>query len=254
MTGVDHIPDIAKAFEILTISNRTFTITNVNVRLHLRKGMVSGPGKEVNMGITIRLEEEKDYRNVENLIRDAFWNVYRPGCMEHYVMHCFRDDPAFIRELDYIMELDGELIGHAMYCRSEILLNDGNIKPVITLGPICIANEFKRKGYGKQLLDATLEKAKEAGYGAVIMEGNIDFYGKSGFVPSKSKGIRYADDPEADYLLCLELKQGYLDGIDGTWSDPSGYYVRQNDPEGFEKFEAVFPFKEKKKLPGQLFG
>ncbi|MCR5008053.1 MAG: N-acetyltransferase [Oribacterium sp.] len=154
------------------------------------------------MGITIRLEEEKDYRNVENLIRDAFWNVYRPGCMEHYVMHCFREDPAFI----------------------------------------------------KQLLDATLEKAKEAGYGAVIMEGNIDFYGKSGFVSSKSKGIRYADDPEADYLLCLELKQGYLDGIDGTWSDPSGYYVCQNDPEGFEKFEADFPYKEKKKLPGQLFG
>ena len=105
------------------------------------------------MGITIRLEEEKDYRNVENLIRDAFWNVYRPG-----------------------------------------------------------------------------------------------------FIPSKSKGIRYADDPEADYLLCLELKKGYLDGIDGTWTDPSGYFVCEKNPEGFEKFEAGFPYKEKKKLPGQLFG
>ena len=205
------------------------------------------------MSINIRNEEEKDYRNVENLIRESFWNVYRPGCMEHYVMHCFRNDPAFIKELDMVMEEDGKLIGHAMYCHSEIKGDNGKAIPTITLGPICIANEFKRMGYGKILLDATIEKATELGFGAVINEGNIDFYGQSGFVQAKPKGIRYADDPDADYLLCLELKEGYLSEAAGTWADPEGYFVCQRDPSGFEAFEATFPYKEKLKLPGQIF-
>ncbi|OON88037.1 GNAT family N-acetyltransferase [Oribacterium sp. C9] len=205
------------------------------------------------MSIEIRIEEERDYRNVENLIRESFWNVYRPGCMEHYVVHCFRNDPAYIKELGFVMEEDGVLIGQAMYCRSEIKLDSGETLPAITLGPICIANDKKRTGYGKILLDATIEKAKSLGFGAIINEGNIDFYGKSGFVQAKSKGILYADDPEADYLLVLELKKGYLDGVHGTWADPEGYFCCEKDPEGFASYEASFPYKEKLKLTGQLF-
>ena len=209
--------------------------------------------KKDKMNCKIRIEEEKDYRTVENLVRESFWNVYRPGCMEHYVLHCFRKNKDFIPELDYVLELDGKIIGHAMYCRSEIRLNKGGVLPSITLGPICIAPEHKRKGYGKILLDATIAEAKKLGFGTIVIEGNINFYGKSGFSIAKEKGIRYADDPDAGYLLCLELQKGYLDGVKGTFSDPKGYFVCQDDPEGFAKFEAGFPPKEKKKLPGQIF-
>ena len=97
-----------------------------------------------------------------------------------------------------------------------------------------------------------MEKAKEMGAGALAITGNIDFYGKSGFVPAKTKGVRYADDPEADYFLIKELTPGFLDGISGTYKDPEGYFVCEKDPEGFERFEATFPKKEKRKLPGQL--
>ncbi len=117
--------------------------------------------------ITIRLETKDDYKAVENLTREAFWNVYRPGCMEHYLLHCYRDDPAF--------------------------------------------------------------------------------------VPAKTKGVRYADDPEADYFLIKELTPGFLEGISGTYKDPEGYSVCEKNPEAFEQFEATFPKKEKLKLPGQLF-
>ena len=103
--------------------------------------------------ITIRRETEADYRNVENLVRESFWNVYRPGCYEHYVIHCYRSDPAFVPELDFVMELDGELIGQVMYVRSEIECDDGRKVPIMTFGPIGIAPEYKRQGYGKRLLD-----------------------------------------------------------------------------------------------------
>ena len=169
----------------------------------------------LNKKITIRLETKDDYRNVENLTRESFWNVYRPGCMEHYVLHCYRDDPAFVPELDFVMELDGALIGQIIYVRSEIKCDDGRSVPIMTFGPIGIAPNYKRQGYGKILLDFSMEKAKKMGANALAITGNIAFYGKSGFVPAKTTGVRYADDPEADYFLIKELTPGFLSDIPG---------------------------------------
>ena len=149
--------------------------------------------------LIIRPETEDDYRNTETLTREAFWNVYRPGCMEHYVLHCYRNDQAFVPELDLVMVLDGEMIGQVIYVRSEIVCDDGRR------------------------------------------------------VPIKTKGVRYADDPEADYLLIRELEPGFLNGISGTYRDPAGYFVCETDPEGFAQYEATFPPKERQRLPGQLF-
>ena len=110
--------------------------------------------------ITIRLERKNEYREVENLTREAFWNVYCPGCKEHYVLHCYRDDLAFVPELDFVMELNGELIGQVIYVRSAILCEDGRSLPIMTFGPIGIAPAYKRQGYGKILLDYSMEKAR----------------------------------------------------------------------------------------------
>ena len=208
------------------------------------------------MSITIRKETEQDYRAVENLVRESFWNVYRPGCYEHYVLHQLRNDPAFVKELDLLMEKDGELIGQNMFMRARITADDGRQIPIWCMGPICIAPEYKRRGYGKILLDHSLEKAAELGCPALCFEGNIDFYGKSGFTYASEFGIRYHDLPEgadASFFLCRELIPGYLDGVTGEYAPPEGYYAAEQDQEGFDAFDKTFPPKEKLKLPGQLF-
>jgi len=202
---------------------------------------------------TIRLEKPEDYREVENLVRESFWNVYRPGCSEHYVIHVLRDDPAFVKELDFVMEKDDELIGQNMFMRTVINADDGRVIDVLTMGPIGIAPELKRKGYGKKLLDYSLEKASAMGFGAVLFEGNIGFYGHSGFTYARNFGIRYHDLPEGaddSFFLCKELIPGYLEGITGVYRTPRGYYVDDADVEEFDK---AFPPKEKLKLPGQIF-
>ena len=163
--------------------------------------------------IIIRLEREEEYREVENMVRESFWNVYRPGCLEHYVLNQLRNDPAFVPELDFVMEEDGQLIGQNMFMRASIKADNGRDIPIMTMGPICITAELKRKGYGKYLLDYSIEKAKELGCGAVCFEGNIDFYGKSGFTQASTFGIRYHGVPEgedASFFLCKELIPGYL--------------------------------------------
>ena len=200
----------------------------------------------------IRFETKEDYREVENLTREAFWNVYRPGCLEHYVLHCLRKDNAFVPELDFVMEKDNRIIGQNIFMRACIKADDGREIPIMTMGPICIANELKRKGYGKILLDYSIEKAKEMGAGALCFEGNIDFYGKSGFTYASAFGIRYHGLPEgedASFFLCKELIPGYLDGVTGEYATPEGYFV---DEAKAEEFDKQFPYKEKLKLPGQL--
>jgi predicted N-acetyltransferase YhbS len=203
--------------------------------------------------ISFRGERREDHRAVEEMIRESFWNVYRPGCSEHYVIHMLRKDPAFVKELDFVMEKDCRLIGQNMFMRTVINADDGRDIPVLTMGPICITPELKRKGYGKILLDYSLEKAAALGYGAVLFEGNIGFYGKSGFDYAEKSGIRYHDLPEgadASFFLCKELIPRYLSDITGVYQTPQGYYVDDADVEEFDK---DFPPKVKLKLPGQIF-
>lgn len=201
----------------------------------------------------IRLERKEEYQEVENLVRESFWNVYRPGCLEHFVLHKLRNDVDFVPELDFVMELDGQLIGQIMFMRAKIQADNGDIIPIMTMGPIGILPKFKRKGFGKILLDYSLEKAKELGCGALCFEGNIDFYGKSGFDFASKYGIRYHGLPEgedASFFLCKELIPGYLDGITGEYQTPAGYFVDENKVEEFDK---NFPSKEKLRLPNQIF-
>ena len=203
--------------------------------------------------IIIRLEKKEEYREVENLVRESFWNVYRPGCLEHFVLNRLRNNPDFIAELDYVMELNGKLIGQIVFMKAVLKADDGRDIPIVTIGPICIIPELKRRGYGKVLLDYSLDKAAKMGFGAVCIEGNIDFYGKSGFTYAGEFCIRYhglPEDEDASFFLCKELTPGYLDGITGEYETPTGYFVDEAEADEFDK---GFPYKEKFKQPGQLF-
>ena len=184
------------------------------------------------MGVVIRREEARDYAAVESLVRGVFWDVYRPGCNEHLIVHRGRSDAAFVPELDLVMELDGVLIGHIIYFRSVIEFDGGGSLPCLIFGPMSIAPEYQRRGYGKQLVDASLEIARELGEQCVCIEGNIAFYGKSGFVVAGGKGIRERGEEPGSvtphFLLC-ELRPGALYGRTGEFAVPDVYFVSDED-------------------------
>ena len=208
--------------------------------------------------MNIRLEQPGDYREVENLTREAFWNVYRPGCTEHYVLNQYRSNPDFVHELDLVMEEDGRIMGHIMFSKAELVLDDGTRRSSWTFGPISIHPDYKRKGYGLKLLNYALEKAREMGIGFLCMEGNIDFYRHAGFGLASKLGIHYHAEPrdaEVPYFLAQELIPGWLKSngiIEATYCPPKGYFVADKNPEAFEAYEATFPCKKKALLPGQF--
>ena len=207
-----------------------------------RRDYIKNEENTMDRDIIIRRERQEDHAAVEALVRESFWNVYRPGCLEHFVIHRLRDDPAFVPELDFVMEKDGEIIGQNMFMHAVIHSDDGREIPIMTMGPICIAPAYKRQGFGKKLLDYSLEKAAL-------------FYGKSGFTYAREFGIRYHDLPEGaddSFFLCRELIPGYLSGVTGEYAPPEGYFAAEREPEAFEEFDRRFPPKQKLKLPGQL--
>lgn len=203
--------------------------------------------------LVISIEKENEYREVENLVRESFWNVYCPGCVEHYLINQLRKDKDFVKELDFVLKLNDVIIGQNVFVKAKINCDDGRSVDILTMGPICVSNEYKRKGYGKYFLDYSLKRAKELGYGAVCIEGNILFYGKSGFTYGREYNLRYHGLPSGaddSFFLCIELKEGYLKGVSGEYSTPNAYMIKEED---IDEFDKQFPPKEKLKLPGQLF-
>lgn len=200
----------------------------------------------------VRLEEKKDWNEVENLTREAFWNIYCPGCSEHYVLHQFRNRLDFVKELDYVIEEAGRIVAHIMYCKSEIVCDNGNSIPIMTFGPISVLPECQGEGYGSKLIRFTMQKALDLGCGAIAITGNPDYYHRFGFVSGHSIHIYYAAvsrDEEASFFMVKELQSGYLTGVTGIFQDPEAYIVEAADVDQFDK---NFSPKEKKRLPGQL--
>ena len=197
----------------------------------------------------IRIEEEKDYRTVENLTREAFWNVYKPGCDEHYVLHIARNDPHFIKDLSLVLEKDDEIIGHIMFV--ETSLKAKKDKPAVIFGPVSILPKYQKQGYGTKLINYTIEKAKELGYKGIVITGNPDYYHRFGFLSAKHFDIHYNEysTDELPFFMAMELEEGYFDET-YLYSDPSIYNVNTCDVEEFDK---TFPYKEKKVLPTQIF-
>ena len=198
----------------------------------------------------IRLETPADYRAVENLTREAFWNQNVPGCDEHYLVHTMRDHADFIPELAFVLERDGVIIGNIMYTKARLIDREGNVKPCLTFGPISVAPEHQRRGYGKMLSDHSFKAAAEMGYEAVVIFGNPDNYVARGFKSSRKYNVCLEGDCFPAALLVKELKDGVLDGRRWYFHE-SSFGDACADEEAVAAFDAAFPPKEKRWQPSQ---
>ena len=201
--------------------------------------------------LTIRLETEKDYRAVEELTREAFWNVYKPGADEHYFIHMMRNHPDFIPELAFVLEKNGEIVGNIMYTKAWLEDENGNRKEILSFGPLCVAPKYQRQKLGKLLIEHSFEAARKMGYDVNINFGNPGNYVSRGFVSCKKKNVSFVVDgnfPTA--LLVCELVPNVLDGKKWMYI-PSTAADCCEDVTAVEAFDATFPPKEKKWMPSQ---
>ena len=194
------------------------------------------------MKISIRLEEEKDFRKVEFLTREAFWDLYRPGCCEHLIVQKIRNVPAFVKELSYIAEEEYSIVGSIIYSKAKVINDQTNEFEVLCMGPISVLPSYQRKGIGSLLMTHSLETAKELGFKAVIIFGNPDYYKRFGFINAENYNIKTSKGENFDAFMVLELVNGALNGISGKFYEDKVFEIEDKE---LELFEGEFPFKVK---------
>lgn len=200
----------------------------------------------------IRPEEERDYSKVENLTREAFWNVYHPGCTEHFVLHILRKDSSFVKALDYVIEENDKIVTNIVYAKGLLTRPDGTKTDILMFGPISVLPGYQDKGYGSTIINFTLTKAKEMGYPAVVITGNPAYYRRFGFESASKHGIFYGNmdrSEEASFFMMKVLDAEGAEALKGTFSEPPCYFA---DKEAVDEFDKAFPPKVKEVRPGQL--
>ena len=194
------------------------------------------------MNISIRLEEEKDYRKVEYMIREAFWNVYKPGCDEHLIVHNIRKVPAFIKELSFVACDNDKIVGSIIYSKAKVKNDDNKEFEVLCMGPIGVLPSYQKQGIGSLLINYSIEKAKQLGYKAVIIFGNPKYYHRFGFKNAKEYNIQTSSGENFEAFMALELCYGGLNDISGRFYADE---VFEAGKEELEIFEKEFPYKER---------
>lgn len=192
----------------------------------------------------IRNEEKTDYEKVEEITRKAFWNLYIPGCGEHYLVHVMRSHKDFIPELDFVIEVDNEIIGNVMYTKTRLVDESGEEKDILTFGPVCILPEYQRKGYGKKLLEYSFEKARALGYDVIVIFGNPGNYVSRGFKSCKKHNVCLENGTYPSPMMVKELKEGVLDGRKYVYYESPVFEIDEKDvvsfDEGLEKWEKKY--------------
>ncbi len=200
------------------------------------------------MNIVFRLETESDYFEAEKITREAFWDLYKPGCNEHFVLHQLRKSPDFIPELDYVAVDNGTLVGNIVYSKATIA--DGvNETTVLCMGPLCVAPAYQNKGIGAALLRKTIDLADNMGYMGIVIFGNPGYYHKFGFKNAKEYNIQTSQGENFEPFMVLELGNHRLQGISGRFVESEAFSPDESE---FEQYEKQFPHKEKHKREGQL--
>ena len=200
------------------------------------------------MSITIRRENKKDYRVVEILTREAFWNLYVPGCSEHFVLHNLRQHCDFVSELDFVAEQDGNILGNIVFSRGFIENSKTKRTPVLCFGPVSVLPDFQNKGIGSGLINYTLNIARSMKYPAVCIYGDPRYYCRFGFRCAEKYDIKTSDGKYAWALLALELHSGALINSAGRFMESTAYTVNEKQ---LAEYEREFPHKEKAETESQ---
>ncbi len=198
--------------------------------------------------IKIRNERKSDYETVEKITREAFYNLYVPGCTEHYLVHIMREHKDFIPELDFVLELDGEVIGNVMYTRSKLTDESGHQKEILTFGPLCVLPGYQRMGYGKMLLEYSFEKAAEMGYDTIVIFGSPANYVGRGFQSCKKYQVSVENGKYPAAMMVKELIPDVLAGKKWVYQDSPVMAINEQDAQRY--YDALEKL-EKKYQPSQ---
>ena len=203
------------------------------------------------MEVSIKKTDKKDFFQTENLTREAFWNVYKPGCDEHLILNKIRKSKSYIPELDLVAIKENQIIGHIISTKARVIDTVNMEHEVLCVGPISVLPEFQKRGVGTKLLNYSITEAENLGYTAMILFGNPDYYHRFGFRNAKENEITTKDFKNFEPFMALELQLNSLKNVSGRFFEDNAFFANQDE---LPEFEKKFPYRKKLKTKTQLKG
>jgi len=184
--------------------------------------------------LVIRNERPEEQLEVENLVREAFWNHHGPGCDEHFLLHKLRSDASFVNPLNLVATLDNVVVGQIVYTHAHIQSDTGITHQVLCFGPLSVLPEYRGLGIGAALVRRSLSQAKRLGYRAVFIYGDPAYYKRFGFVAAEQYKIRTPDNHFADPLQVFPLYADALKTITGRFFEATAYAIKEEEAKAYD--------------------
>ena len=201
------------------------------------------------MNLLIKQTSQEDFEITENITREAFWNVYKPGCSEHLVLHNLRKSQSYVKELDLVAIYNNQIVGHIILTKAKVVDTLKNEYEVLCAGPLSVLPDFQSKGIGTKLLNESIRLSKDLGFRGIILFGRPDYYHRFGFMNAKNFEITTKDYQNFEPFMALELYDKALCGVKGRFIDDHSFDVNEEE---LKEFEKKFPYKEKLVTDTQL--
>lgn len=201
------------------------------------------------MKIPIQKTTKKDFFQTENLTRESFWNLYKPGCVEHLILHNIRNSENYISNLDLIAIFENEIVGHIISTKAKVVDSLNHEYEILCVGPLSVLPKFQKQGIGSKLLNESILIAKESGYLGMILFGNPEYYHRFGFINANNYNITTKDGQNFEPFLALELQNNGLANVRGRFFEDDAFEIHSED---LSEFEKKFPYKEKLKTETQF--
>ncbi|MCX8105940.1 MAG: N-acetyltransferase [Ignavibacterium album] len=201
------------------------------------------------MNLLIKQTNQNDFAITENITREAFWNVYKPGCSEHLVLHNLRKSKSYIKDLDLIAICDDQIVGHIISTKARVVDSQNKEYEVLCVGPLSVLPYFQKQGIGEKLMKESIKIAKRLGFRGMILFGNPDYYHRFGFRNAKEFEITTKDYQNFEPFMALELFKNALNDVKGKFIEDESFNVNEDE---LNEFEKQYPYKEKLVTDTQL--
>lgn len=201
------------------------------------------------MNLLVKQISQNDFAITVNITREAFWNVYKPSCSEHLVLHNLRKSQSYVKELDLVAFYNDQIVGHIISTKARVVDSQNKEFEVLCVGPLSVLPDFQKKGIGGKLLEESIKIARGLGFRGMILFGNPDYYHRFGFRNAKEFEITTKDYQNYEPFMALELLANALADVKGRFVEDESFNVNEDE---LNEFEKQFPYKEKLVTDTQL--
>src|SRR3546814_12188358 len=113
--------------------------------------------------MNIRKEESKDYKEVFNLIENAFKNEEYTDHKEHFLVERLRNSESFVPELSLVAEIDGQIVGYILLTKIKIINDNLEETASLALAPVAVLKKYQGKGIGGKLIQKARSEERRVG-------------------------------------------------------------------------------------------